>query len=89
MNKYGDTTSVRDKFRFKLQEANARAAALIKLINEQSNFNITQESYGNGSFPWNETAEINFTSNYSLIDAWMMSKRWKEEGHFPSKTSFL
>ena len=52
-----DTTAERDKFRFKMQDANAKAAALMTLINKQSKYQITEEMYSKGSFPWNETAE--------------------------------
>lgn len=48
-----DTTVERDKFHFKMQEANSKAAALLTLINKQSKYHITKVMYSTGSFPWN------------------------------------
>jgi hypothetical protein len=47
-----DTTAERDKFRFKVQDANGKATALMTLINQQSKYQITKEMYSTGSFPW-------------------------------------
>ncbi|KZS13516.1 Uncharacterized protein APZ42_021334 [Daphnia magna] len=88
MNKYGDTTSERDKFRFKMQEANRKATALMLLINEQSQFKITQEMYGTGSFPWNETTE-NIHSrlqddigiNTAIVDGWQDSSLHQDSSY--------
>jgi hypothetical protein len=40
-----------------MQEANAKAAALMALINNQSTYQITKEMFSTGAFPWNETVE--------------------------------
>ncbi|KAK4030544.1 hypothetical protein OUZ56_023787 [Daphnia magna] len=88
MNKYGDTTSERDKFRFKMQEANGKATALMLLINEQSQFKITQEMYETGSFPWNETTE-NIHSRLqddigihtAIVDGWQDSSLHQDSSY--------
>ena len=68
-----DTTAERDKFRFKMPDANAKAAALMTLINKQSKYQITKEMYSKGSFPWNETAE-SIRSRSKVIIYFLMLK---------------
>lgn len=50
-----DSTSAREKFRSKMEQVNIKAFALIDLINEKSDYQITREMYASGIFPWNET----------------------------------
>lgn len=50
-----DSTSAREKFRSKMEQVNIKACALIDLINEKSDYQITREMYASGIFPWNET----------------------------------
>ncbi|KAK4009313.1 hypothetical protein OUZ56_018430 [Daphnia magna] len=79
MSQYGDSTSVREKFRSKMEQVNSKAYALLDLINEKSDYQITREMYATGLFPWNETNKMNLTTRYNLIDTWMLSERWQEE----------
>ncbi|KZR99590.1 Uncharacterized protein APZ42_004478 [Daphnia magna] len=79
MNHYGDSTSAREKFRSKMEQANTKAYALLDLTNEKSNYQMTREMHLTGLFPCNDTNGMNFTTSYNLIDTWMLCKRWEYE----------
>jgi polysaccharide deacetylase 2 family uncharacterized protein YibQ len=46
-----DSTSAREKFRSKMEQVNIKAFALIDLINEKSDYQITRKMYAAGIFP--------------------------------------
>lgn len=42
-----------------MEQVNSKAYALLDLINEKSDYQITREMYATGLFPWNETNKSN------------------------------